>query len=294
MSYDFKSASELLSLCKSNGMSIAEVMAAREMELSGMSRTMLMGKVDDRLRVMEASTNRDVDEPVSSMGGLIGGEARMLRGLDSSKIVCGRMMHRAMISALSVAETNASMGMIVAAPTAGSAGVVPSVILSLFGDSEDMEMDTLRKGLINAGAIGYLCTRNGSVSGAEAGCQAEVGSAAAMAASALAEMLGGTPEQCCDAASIAISNLLGLVCDPIRGLVEVPCQTRNVIGVSCAFTSAELALSGITFPVKLDEMIGIMTDVGRGMPEALRETGKGGCACASSACSALSGSNEKL
>ena len=294
MSYDFRTASELLSFCKSNGMSIAEVMAEREMELSGMSRSMLMGKVDDRLRVMEASTNRDVDEPARSMGGMIGGEARMLRGLDDSRIVCGSLLHRAMIAALSVAETNASMGMRVAAPTAGSAGVVPSVILSVFGETEDMEIDTLRKGLINAGAIGYLCTRNGSVSGAEAGCQAEVGSAAAMAARALAEMLGGTPEQCCDAASIAISNLLGLVCDPIRGLVEVPCQTRNVIGVAGAFTAAELALSGITFPVKLDEMIEIMTDVGRGMPESLRETGRGGCACASSACSALSGLSEKM
>lgn len=293
MSYDFKSAAELLSLCKSKGMSIAEVMTERELELSGISRNMLMEKVDDRLRVMEASTNRDVDEPVKSMGGMIGGEARMLRGLDSDRIICGGTLHRAMISALSVAETNASMGLIVAAPTAGSAGVVPSVILSVFGDS-DMEVDTLRKGLINAGAIGYLCTRNGSVSGAEAGCQAEVGSATAMAASALTEMLGGTPQQCCDAASIAISNLLGLVCDPIRGLVEVPCQTRNVIGVAGAFTAAELALSGITFPVKLDEMIEIMTDVGRGMPESLRETGKGGCACASSACSALSGLSEKF
>ena len=218
----------------------------------------------------------------------------MLRGLDSSKVVCGSMLHRAMISALSIAETNASMGLIVAAPTAGSAGVVPSVILSVFGDNDDMDMDTLRKGLINAGAIGYLCTRNGSVSGAEAGCQAEVGSATAMAASGLAEMLGGTPEQCCDAASIAISNLLGLVCDPIRGLVEVPCQTRNVIGVAGAFTAAELALAGISFPVRLDEMIAIMTDVGRGMPEALRETGKGGCACAKSACSVLSGLSEKF
>lgn len=282
MSYDFKTAGELLALCKSNGMSISEVMLRREMELSGVSRRMLLEKVDERLRVMEGSII-DMDETHRSMGGLIGGEARMLKKLDNSKAICGSTLHNAIIAALSIAETNASMGVIVAAPTAGSAGVVPAAILSVYEDC-DIDVDTLRMGLVNAGAIGYLCTRNGSVAGAEAGCQAEVGSASAMAASALAEMLGGTPEQCCDAASIAISNLLGLVCDPVRGLVEVPCQTRNTIGVAGAFTAAEIALAGIKFHVTLDEMITIMTDVGKTLPESLRETGKGGCACAPSVC----------
>ena len=284
MSYDFKNAAELLALCKSGGMSISEVMLRRELEMSGISRRMLLEKVDERLRVMEGSII-DMDEMNRSMGGMIGGEAVMLKNLDAGKVICGSTLHKAIIAALSIAETNASMGVIVAAPTAGSAGVVPAAILSLFEDF-DIDVDVLRMGLINAGAIGYLCTRNGSVAGAEAGCQAEVGSASAMAASALTEMLGGTPEQCCNAASIAISNLLGLVCDPVRGLVEVPCQTRNTIGVSGAFTAAELSLAGIEFKVPLDEMITIMTDVGRTLPDPLRETGKGGCACAPSLCRA--------
>ena len=286
MSYDFKSAKELLAVCSEQKMQISEVMLRREMELGGMNRKALLEKVDECLRVMEASTNRAVDEPVRSMGGLIGGESRMLRNLDKEKAICGAALHKAIMAARSVAETNASMGVIVAAPTAGSAGVVPASLLAVYEEA-DIPVDSLRMGLVNAGAIGYLCTRNGSVAGAEAGCQAEVGSASAMASSALTEMLGGTPEQCCHAASIAASNLLGLVCDPIRGLVEVPCQTRNTIGVAGAFTAAELALAGVASPVPLDEMIEIMTDVGRALPESLRETGKGGCACAPSVCSGL-------
>lgn len=287
MSYDFKSAKELLAMCSSNEMKISEVMLKREIELSETSKKAIIDQVDRCLRVMEGSII-DMDEIGKSMGGLIGGESRMLRDLDKDKQICGATLHKAIMGALSIAETNASMGVIVAAPTAGSAGVVPASILSVYTDC-DLSMDTLRKGLINAGAIGYLFTRNGSVAGAEAGCQAEVGAASAMAASALTEMLGGTPQQCCHAASIAVSNLLGLVCDPVRGLVEVPCQTRNTIGVSNAFTSAELALAGIASHIPLDEMINIMTDVGRGLPDSLRETGKGGCACAPSLCRGLSG-----
>ena len=282
MGYDFKSAAQLLSVCGNEGLSISEVMIRREMELGGISRKELLEEVDKRLRVMQGSII-DMDEINRSMGGMIGGEARLHKKLGKDRMVCGSTLHKAITAALSVAETNASMGVIVAAPTAGSAGVVPAAILSVYQDF-DIELDALRRGLINAGAIGYLFTRNGSVAGAEAGCQAEVGAASAMAASALAEMLGGTPHQCCDAASIAVSNLLGLVCDPVRGLVEVPCQTRNTIGVAGAFTAAELSLAGIGAAVPLDEMIDIMTDVGKALPESLRETGKGGCACAPSLC----------
>lgn len=294
MNYDFKNAKELLTLCKMHDLSISEVMLRREVDLGGQSRKNVLEQIDQCLRVMDASTNRFLDEEtVTSMGGLIGGESRQLHNLEEDKTICGSTLHKALKAALSIAETNASMGVIVAAPTAGSAGVVPASILSVYEDC-DIELDKLRMGLINAGAIGYLCTLNGSVAGAEAGCQAEVGSASAMAASALTEMLGGTPEQCCHAASIAASNLLGLVCDPVRGLVEVPCQTRNTIGVANAFTAAELALAGIKSLVPLDEMIDIMTDVGKALPDSLRETGKGGCACAPSLCPALSGLSEKM
>ena len=283
MNWEFRNARELLELCNKKGLPISEVMIRREIQLGETRRDVIFDQVDECLRVMNVAGDKPISDPVRSMGGLLGGEAKKLKELDASKAVCGPTIHNAIINALAVAETNASMGVIVAAPTAGSAGVLPAVLLSLY-ECHDISMDTLRRGLINASAVGYIITRNGSVSGAEAGCQAEVGSASAMAASALVEMLGGTPEQCLNAASVALSNLLGLVCDPVRGLVEVPCQTRNTIGAVGAYTAAELALADIGINVPLDEMIDITYEVGRSLPESLRETAKGGCAAAPSIC----------
>ena len=287
MNWDFRNAEELLSLCRENNLPISEVMINREMQLGEVSRESIIEMIDRSLRVMNTSVDRAISEPVRSMGGLIGGEAQKLSKLDESRAVCGPIIHKAIMNALAVSETNASMGVIVAAPTAGSAGVLPAVLIAMY-EHHDISMDTLRSGLLNASAIGYIITRNGSVAGAEAGCQAEVGSASAMAASALVEMLGGTPEECCEAASVALSNLLGLVCDPVRGLVEVPCQTRNTIGAVGAFTAAELALADAGMHVPLDEMIQITYDVGRSIPESLRETAKGGCAVAPSLCTECS------
>ena len=172
---------------------------------------------------------------------------------------------------MAVLEVNASMGLIVAAPTAGSSGVVPGVLMAL-KEEKGLSDEILYKGLLNAGAVGYLLMRNASVSGAEAGCQAEVGAASAMAASAVVEIMGGTPEQCLAAASLSISNLLGLVCDPIAGLVESPCQSRNAVGVANAITSAELALAGVIHPIPFDEMAEAMYRVGKSLPFELRET----------------------
>jgi len=283
MNWDFTNTEELLELCRENDMPISEVMIRREMQIGEVRRETIIENIDEALRVMNVAVDRAISDPVKSMGGLLGGEANRLRHLDESKAVCGPIIHGAIVNALAVSETNASMGVIVAAPTAGSAGVLPAVLMSLF-EFRDISMETMRSGLINSSAIGYIITRNGSVSGAEAGCQAEVGSASAMAASAIVEMLGGTPEQCCNAASIALSNLLGLVCDPVRGLVEVPCQTRNTIGAVGAYTAAELALADVTLNIPLDEMIQITYDVGRALPESLRETAKGGCAVAPTVC----------
>lgn len=287
MDWDFKNARELLELCRKNDMLISEVMIRREMQLGEVQCDTIIEQVDGALRVMSVAADKPISDPVKSMGGLLGGESQKLMALDESKSVCGPVIRKAMVNALAVAETNASMGVIVAAPTAGSAGVLPAVLLSLY-ENTNIDMDTLRRGLINASAIGYIITRNGSVSGAEAGCQAEIGSASAMAASALVEMLGGIPEQCLNAASLALSNLLGLVCDPVRGLVEVPCQTRNTMGAVGAFTAAELALADIGINVPLDEMVDITYDVGRALPESLRETAKGGCAVAPSLCAICS------
>lgn len=285
MNWDFKNTEGLLKLCSKHDLPISEVMLEREMQLGQVGRDYVINHVDESLRVMNVSVEKAVSDPIPSMGGLLGGEAKKVYELDESKAVCGSIIHKAIVSALAVSETNASMGKIIAAPTAGSAGVVPAVLLSYYLE-HNIDMEIVRKGFLNASAIGYILTRNGSVSGAEAGCQAEVGSASAMAASALVEMTGGTPEQCCKAASIALSNLLGLVCDPVRGLVEVPCQTRNTIGAVGAYTAAELALADAGISIPLDEMTQIVADVGHALPSSLRETGRGGCAVAPSLCEA--------
>ena len=285
MSWDFKNTEGLLKLCSKHDLPISEVMIRREMQLGHVGREYILRHVDESLRVMDVSVDKAVSDPVPSVGGLLGGEAKKVYELDESRAVCGPAIHKAIVAALAVSETNASMGKIIAAPTAGSAGVLPAVLLSYFQE-HNVSVETIRSGFLNASAIGYILTRNGSVSGAEAGCQAEVGSASAMAASALVEMIGGTPEQCCKAASIALSNLLGLVCDPVRGLVEVPCQTRNAIGAVGAYTAAELALADAGISIPLDEMTGIVTDVGHALPSSLRETGRGGCAVAPSLCEA--------
>ena len=175
------------------------------------------------------------------------------------------------------------MGLIVASPTAGSAGIVPGMMLALqevyrFSDKK------IRQALFNAGAIGYLAMRNATVAGAVGGCQAEVGIASAMAASAAVELLGGTPLQCTYAASTVLMNMLGLVCDPVGGLVEYPCQNRNAAGVSNALIAAEMSLAGIPQFIPLDEMIDAMYTVGKKLPAELRETALGGCAATPSAC----------
>ncbi len=181
-------------------------------------------------------------------------------------------------------EVNASMGLIVAAPTAGSCGIIPGILCSLKKNC-NKDGDNLLKGLLNSAAIGYLFTRNASVSGAQAGCQAEVGAASSMGASAITELMGGTPEQCLQAASLAISNLLGLVCDPIGGLVESPCQSRNAIGISNAFICAQMALAGINHPVPFDEMLTVMLNVGCSLSYELRETALRGNAGTPTGCS---------
>ena len=186
-----------------------------------------------------------------------------------------------------VLETNASMGLIVAAPTAGSAGIVPGLLLALqdvYGYSDEAMIQVL----YNAGAIGYLAMRNATVAGAVGGCQAEVGIASAMASSAAVELLGGTPEQCLNAASTVLMNMLGLVCDPVGGLVEYPCQNRNAAGVANALIAAEMSLSGIPQLIPFDEMLDTMYAVGRRLPAELRETALGGCATAPSACARCS------
>lgn len=286
---DFINGNTLLSLCNKEQLPISTIMLQREIIIGGYSVETINKKLDTALDIMKDSSHIPMHSPQKSIGGLLGGEAKSLNEYTTKQkallgsTLCGSTLTKAIAYSMAVLEVNATMGLIVAAPTAGSSGVVPGCLLSV---SEEFRLskDTLREGLLNASAIGYILMRNASVSGAEAGCQAEVGSASAMAASALVEMQGGTPEMCLQAASLALSNLLGLVCDPIAGLVEAPCQSRNAIGVSNAFTSAQLALSGITHPIPFDEMVEAMFRVGRSLPFELRETAMGGNASTPTGC----------
>ncbi len=282
---DFTNGKELLKLCNSEKKNISQIMLEREISLGDISEKDILSRLQVSLNIMKDSAHAPITKPVRSLGGLIGGEGKKITDYATShKPLCGSMMTRAIAYAMAVLEVNGTMGLIVAAPTAGSSGIVPGCLIS-YCEENHYNDSTMLQGLLNAGAIGYILTRNASVSGAEAGCQAEVGAASAMAASALTELYGGTPEMCLHAASIALSNLLGLVCDPIAGLVESPCQSRNAIGVSNAFTCAQLALSGIEHPVPFDEMADAMYHVGCSLPVELRETALGGNASTPTACS---------
>ena len=281
---DFKSAVELLELCRQTQCPISEVMRRRECELGETTRDQVDHRMAKVLEIMRASATQPLKKPSKSTGGLIGGESKKLYDHAArGKAICGDILQRAMTYAMGVAEVNASMGLIVAAPTAGSAGIVPGLLLAL-QDCYKISNDRLVDALFNAGAVGYLAMRNATVAGAVGGCQAEVGVAAAMAASATVELMGGTPEQCMDAGSTVLMNLLGLVCDPVGGLVEYPCQNRNAAGVANALIAAELSLSGVKQLIPFDEMLETMYAVGRRIPIELRETALGGCASSPSAC----------
>ena len=281
---DFKNAKELLALCQEKKLPISEVMHQREILLGETTAEIVDQRMDRVLEIMKDAAFSPIKDPVISMGGLIGGEARKLCEFhDLGKSLCGNVLGKGITYAMATLETNASMGLIVASPTAGSAGIVPGMMLALqevYGFSDKK----IRQALFNAGAIGYLAMRNATVAGAVGGCQAEVGIASAMAASAAVELLGGTPLQCTYAASTVLMNMLGLVCDPVGGLVEYPCQNRNAAGVSNALIAAEMSLAGITQFIPLDEMIDAMYTVGKKLPAELRETALGGCAATPSAC----------
>jgi len=280
---DFITAEDLIKLCE-NGLSIADAMRGREIEQGETDAVTVEEKMKKALKIMRDSAHKPLERVLPSTGGLIGGEAAKLNEhAMGGRSICGTVMTKALIYSQAVPEVNASMGVIVAAPTAGSAGVVPAVLFAL-EDEFGLDEKTLLDGLFTAGAVGYLLMKHASVSGAQAGCQAEVGSASAMAAAMAVAMMGGTAEQSLDAASIALSNLLGLVCDPIAGLVEAPCQSRNAIGAANAITCAEMALSGIKAVVPFTEMMQAMYRVGCRLPSELRETALGGCATTPTGC----------
>lgn len=281
---DFRSAEELLEICKNEGIPVSKVMLEREISCGGMSAEAAERKMEKALSIMKASVRKAFTDPQPSMSGLLNGEAKKVELYEKKHPLCGSLTSRIIQYTMAVLEVNASMGVIVAAPTAGSSGVLPGTLIAL-QEEHGMSDELLCEGLFNAAAVGYLLTRNASVSGAEAGCQAEIGAASAMTASAVTEMMGGTPDMCLQAASMAISNLLGLVCDPVAGLVEIPCQSRNVTGALNALACAEIALSGVPCYIPFDQMAEAMLKVGRGLPSELRETAMGGCAATPAGCS---------
>ena len=281
---DFKKAAELLSLCKEYDKPISQIMMDRECEMTEKPLDEIRSRMAVSLQIMKDATKEAINQPSQSMGGLIGGESRKLSDLQSSgKNIAGNLISKAIAYSMGVLEVNASMGLIVAAPTAGSSGVIPGVLLAL-QEEYDFTDDQIIDALFTCSAIGYLAMLNATVAGAVGGCQAEIGVAAAMAAAAVVELMGGTPEQCTDAASTVLMNMLGLVCDPVGGLVEYPCQNRNASGASNAIVAAEISLAGIHQLIPLDEMMDIMYTVGKKLPADLRETALGGCALSPSAC----------
>lgn len=275
--FEYKSISELVNAASSAGSTISEVVLADQAEQLCISPDALFERMDARLSVMEDSVKAGMNSALRSTSGLTGGDASRMWDHAASGGICGGFTNRAMARALAVSENNAAMGKIVAAPTAGSCGILPGAVVSML-DEGRCSREAAVMALFTAGAFGMVIAQNASIAGAEGGCQAECGSAAAMAAAALVELMGGTPQQCAHACAMAIKNQLGLVCDPVAGLVEIPCIKRNVSGVAIAFSSAEMALAGIESKIPADECIGAMREVGCSIPSALRETAKGGLA----------------
>lgn len=278
MNIDFKNGIELLALCERTQKKIWEVMVDREAFYSGKSKQEILDYMKGDLQIMKNAIERGLYEDVKSVSGLVGGDAKLLRQrYESQDTVSGKRMNKAVASAMAVLEVNASMGQIIAAPTAGSSGILPAALITV-GEDFGFSDDELVQGLFTAAAIGYLITRNATVAGAEGGCQAETGSAAAMAAGSIVELLGGTPEQVLHSGAMTIKNIMGLVCDPIAGLVEAPCVKRNAIGTANALISVDMALAGIQSIIPFDEVVEAMLKVGRALPASLRETALGGLA----------------
>ena len=275
----YESISELVREAEARGVRISELALADQAAAMEITELELYEKMEIGFFVMVESVKEGQREDQKSMSGLTGGEGYKMKSYAEKTDggLCGPFIARAISRALSVAGCNASMGRIVAAPTAGSCGILPGCLISLSEDKGFNQRDIIMS-MFTAGAVGMVIANRASIAGAQGGCQAECGSASAMAAAALVELMGGTPSQCADACAIAIANQLGLVCDPVAGLVEIPCIKRNVSGVVIAFSSADLALAGIDAKIPADECLDAMRSVGDTIPSALKETAKGGLA----------------
>lgn len=273
----FSSAELMLRAAEDRCISLAEAICQSDMAESGLSPEASREQMKRLWQVMK-ETSENYRQEDRSNSGMVGGDAGKLREAAASGILLGdSFLNQVIEEALKTAECNACMKRIVAAPTAGSCGVLPAVLLPLYRQGNADEEQILDALYVAAG-FGQVTAERASVSGAEGGCQAEIGTASAMAAAALVSIKGGSPRQCGHAFAMAMGNLLGLVCDPVAGLVEVPCVKRNVVGAVNAVSAANMALAGITSSIPVDEVIDAMGEVGDMMNSDLRETGIGGLA----------------
>ncbi|WP_026394080.1 L-serine ammonia-lyase, iron-sulfur-dependent, subunit alpha [Acetobacterium malicum] len=276
ISYD--SIQELVDKAKKKGKMISELVLedqARQME---QPQEELFEQMRASLQVMADAAAKGLTAVSKSASGLSGGDANKMRqSVDAGRSLSGKVLSETLAKALAIAEVNACMGRIVAAPTAGSCGIIPAVLLTL-QEENDLSEERVVMSLFTAAGLGMVIARKASISGAEGGCQAECGSAAAMAAAAAVELMGGSPQMCAHACAMALKSVLGLVCDPVAGLVEVPCVKRNASGAANALIAAEMALAGIESTIPVDEVIGAMKAIGDAMPKSLKETAEGGLA----------------
>lgn len=274
----YQNIGDMLSLAENGNIPLWQVVLNNEIRLSSLGEKEIFEKLDSHYEVMINSAHKALNSPMPTVLGLISGiSAPQNRYAEEKGGICGRLINKAMAYALSCSEVNASMGRICAAPTAGACGILPAVIISL-GEQLSLSRREQLNGLLTASGIGAVIMKNATVAGAEGGCQAECGVAAAMAAGAAVEMAGGSPRQAVNAVSFTLINCMGLVCDPVAGLVQIPCAQRNASQTVNALLSADLALAGMTFPIPADEVIDSMRRVGKQLPPALRETAQGGIA----------------
>jgi L-serine dehydratase len=274
----YHNGSELLELANSKKARLSDIILENEIKISGKSEVEIKQVMQKRYNIMKAAAQKAILVPQDTVGAMISGDSKKINDYAKSGLaISGELMCKVMARALSCSEVNASMGKICAAPTAGSCGIVPAVIISVC-EKLELDEDSAIRGLITCSGIGAIIVKFATVAGAEGGCQAECGAAAAMAAAAVVEMSGGTPEMSLNAAAIALKNILGLVCDPVAGLVEVPCAKRNASQAVNAITSADLALAGIKSNIPFDEVVEAMYNVGKMLPYQLRETALGGLA----------------
>lgn len=261
---------------EAEGISIGELALRHQSELSGQSPDEVLQQMIARMNIMRAAVEQGLRGYQRSASGLVGGDAAKVQARAKSAVT-GSLVQMAVARAMAVSEVNACMGCIVAAPTAGAAGVLPGVLVTA-GEAAGAGDEAMARALLAAGLLGAIIMRRASVSGAEGGCQAEVGSAAAMAALAAVELAGGTPGQAAHAAAFVLKSALGLVCDPVAGLVEVPCVKRNGMYAASAMVAADMAMAGVESAIPVDDVIQVMGEIGRAMPAALKETARGGLA----------------